>query len=98
MEGMNARAEYAQPEDKRGYPLGVALEIMPRDFVMDALCAQTDPMVFFPEKGGSTAEAKRVCAGCEARVECLDYALGHKERYGVWGGLSERERRKLERP
>ena len=62
-----------------------------------ALCAQTDPEAFFPEKGGSTREAKRVCRGCEVRAECLEYALGHDERFGIWGGLSERERRRLKR-
>ena len=62
-----------------------------------ALCAQTDPEAFFPEKGGSTREAKRVCAKCDVREECLDYALGHDERFGIWGGLSERDRRKLRR-
>lgn len=62
-----------------------------------ALCAQTDPEAFFPEKGGSTREAKKVCVSCEVRVECLDYALENDERFGIWGGLSERERRKLKR-
>ncbi|MGB3441486.1 MAG: WhiB family transcriptional regulator [Actinophytocola sp.] len=62
-----------------------------------ALCAQTDPEAFFPEKGGSTREAKRICQGCEVRAECLEYALGHDERFGIWGGLSERERRKLKK-
>jgi WhiB family transcriptional regulator, redox-sensing transcriptional regulator len=62
-----------------------------------ALCAQTDPEAFFPEKGGSTREAKKVCAGCEVRAECLEYALANDERFGIWGGLSERERRKLKR-
>jgi len=62
-----------------------------------ALCAQTDPEAFFPEKGGSTREAKKVCTGCEVRGECLEYALAHDERFGIWGGLSERERRKLKR-
>ncbi len=62
-----------------------------------ALCAQTDPEAFFPEKGGSTREAKRICQGCEVRAECLDYALAHDERFGIWGGLSERERRRLKR-
>ena len=62
-----------------------------------ALCAQTDPEAFFPEKGGSTREAKRVCGGCEVRSECLGYALEHDERFGIWGGLSERERRRLKR-
>lgn len=62
-----------------------------------ALCAQTDPEAFFPEKGGSTREAKRVCLSCEVRVECLDYALANDERFGIWGGLSERERRRVKK-
>jgi WhiB family redox-sensing transcriptional regulator len=62
-----------------------------------ALCSQTDPEAFFPEKGGSTREAKRICSRCEVKTECLEYALGHDERFGIWGGLSERERRKLKR-
>jgi WhiB family transcriptional regulator, redox-sensing transcriptional regulator len=62
-----------------------------------ALCAQTDPEAFFPEKGGSVREAKRVCMACEVRAECLDYALAHDERFGIWGGLSERERRRVKK-
>lgn len=62
-----------------------------------ALCAQTDPEAFFPEKGGSTREAKRICQGCEVKDDCLEYALAHDERFGIWGGLSERERRKLKK-
>lgn len=63
----------------------------------EALCAQTDPEAFFPEKGGSTREAKRVCTACSVRVECLEYALEQDERFGIWGGLSERERRRLKK-
>ena len=62
-----------------------------------ALCAETDPEAFFPEKGGSTREAKKICTGCEVRTECLEYALANDERFGIWGGLSERERRRLRR-
>jgi len=62
-----------------------------------ALCAQTDPEAFFPEKGGSTREAKKVCQTCSVKAECLEYALAQDERFGIWGGLSERERRKLRR-
>ncbi len=61
----------------------------------DSLCAQTDPEAFFPEKGGSTRDAKKICTSCEVRAQCLDYALQNDERFGIWGGLSERERRKL---
>lgn len=62
-----------------------------------ALCAQTDPEAFFPEKGGSTREAKRICQACPVQDECLEFALAHDERFGIWGGLSERERRRLKR-
>ena len=62
-----------------------------------ALCAETDPEIFFPEKGGKTREAKRVCRSCEVRAQCLEYALSHGERFGIYGGLSERERRRLMR-
>lgn len=61
----------------------------------DALCAQTDPEAFFPEKGGSTRDAKRVCGACNVKAQCLEYALANDERFGIWGGLSERERRRL---
>ena len=61
----------------------------------EALCAETDPEAFFPEKGGSTREAKRVCVGCPVRMQCLEYALDNDERFGIWGGLSERERRRV---
>ena len=61
----------------------------------DSLCAQTDPEAFFPEKGGSTRDAKKICSSCEVRAKCLEYALENDERFGIWGGLSERERRKL---
>jgi WhiB family redox-sensing transcriptional regulator len=65
------------------------------DWMDQALCAQVDPEAFFPDKGGSTRQAKQVCMSCLVRAECLDWALDHGERFGIWGGLSERERRKL---
>ena len=58
-----------------------------------AVCAQTDPRLFFPGKGGGVNPAKRVCRGCPVQAECLEFGL--HERYGVWGGLSERERRRV---
>lgn len=64
-------------------------------WVEDAVCAQTDPESFFPEKGGSTRDAKRICMGCSVRAECLVYALDNDIRFGIWGGMSERERRKI---
>lgn len=71
------------------------IDLMPPEWVSQGLCGQTDPEAFFPEKGGSTREAKKTCARCPVAAECLDYAIEHEERFGIWGGLSERERRKL---
>jgi WhiB family redox-sensing transcriptional regulator len=68
----------------------------PKPWMLRALCARTDPDTFFPDMGQSVEPAKRVCMGCEVRGECLEYALINHERHGVWGGLSERQRRKLE--
>ncbi|RLP76005.1 WhiB family transcriptional regulator [Mycetocola tolaasinivorans] len=75
-------------DDEEGNPLS---------WQADSLCAQTDPEAFFPEKGGSTRDAKRICTSCEVRAQCLEYALSNDERFGIWGGLSERERRKLKK-
>lgn len=61
-----------------------------------ALCAQTDPNAFFPEKGFSSKEAKAICGACPVQEECLAYALENKIRFGIWGGLSERERKRLD--
>ena len=91
------------PRRDVGEMLSVAAErinifaiVMP-EWYPQGLCAQTDPEAFFPEKGGSTREAKKICAGCPVRQKCLDHALANHERHGIWGGLSERDRRKLER-
>jgi WhiB family transcriptional regulator, redox-sensing transcriptional regulator len=62
-----------------------------------ANCLGVDPDLFFPERGASTREAKSVCGSCEVRLECLEYALVNGEKFGIWGGLSERERRRLRR-
>ena len=64
----------------------------------DALCAQTDPDGFFPDKGGSVKQAKMMCQRCEVREQCLQLAMDNGERFGIWGGLSERERRALGGP
>ena len=66
---------------------------------LDALCAQVGGDLWHAEKGekATARAAKRICAMCPVAEECLEYALAHKERWGIWGGYSERERRKLER-
>jgi WhiB family redox-sensing transcriptional regulator len=63
----------------------------------DANCLGVDPDLFFPERGASVKEAKEVCRGCMARLACLEFALVNGEKFGIWGGLSERERRHLRR-
>jgi WhiB family redox-sensing transcriptional regulator len=62
-----------------------------------ANCMGVDPDLFFPERGASTREAKEVCRGCVVRDNCLEYALDSGEKFGIWGGMSERERRRLRR-
>lgn len=62
-----------------------------------ANCAGVDPDLFFPDRGASTREAKEVCQGCVVRDACLEYALAAGEKWGIWGGTSERERRHLRR-
>lgn len=63
----------------------------------DANCIGVDPDIFFPERGASTKEAKSICASCAVKTECLEYALESSEKFGIWGGTSERERRHLRR-
>lgn len=65
------------------------------EWAQRAACLNKNPEIFFPFKGGTTLPAKRICAACQVRSECLERALSVNERYGVWGGLSERERRRL---
>lgn len=62
-----------------------------------AACRNVDTDLFYPDRGGDIRAAKRICRACPVQAPCLDYALERGERYGVWGGLSERERRRLKR-
>lgn len=86
---------FTEPEVKPPHP---SFAFVDQPWASQALCAQTDPESFFPDKGGSTREAKKVCARCFVQAECLDWALTTNERFGIWGGLSERERRRLQHP
>lgn len=76
---------------------GDAPLIAPQPWTQDALCAKVDPDLFFPEKSsGKTAQqAKAICGRCDARSDCLLYALTAGETFGIWGGTTESERRKL---
>ncbi len=63
----------------------------------DANCLGVDTSLFFPERGASTREAKEVCRGCVVVKQCLEFALQNGEKYGIWGGLTERERKRIRR-
>ena len=62
-----------------------------------ASCRGMDPDLFFPQRGEGTREARLVCATCPVRQPCLDYAIDGGEAFGMWGGLSGRERRRIRR-
>lgn len=67
-----------------------------RDWAQRAACRGADTATWFPEPREPADAAKAVCAGCSVRDECLAYALASRQRFGVWGGLSAQERRKLD--
>lgn len=69
----------------------------PEPWTERALCREVDPEFFFPEKGGSAAAGKRICGGCEVRAECLEFAFATRQPFGIWGGLTERERYRARR-
>lgn len=62
-----------------------------------ANCIGMDPELFFPERGQSTREARECCRRCDVQAECLAYALNNDEKFGIWGGTSERQRRAMRR-
>ncbi|MEZ2121510.1 MULTISPECIES: WhiB family transcriptional regulator [unclassified Corynebacterium] len=97
--GGDAAAHRSSGSSVRGVnlPLDALFGAVEQEWQEQALCAETDPEAFFPDKGGSTREAKRICQACGVRDECLEYALENDERFGIWGGLSERERRRLKK-
>ena len=58
-------------------------------------CAEKDPAIFFPSDGVGVEKAKRICNGCGFQNQCLEYALINRVEHGVWGGASERQRRRI---
>ncbi len=66
-----------------------------RPWVSYAAGRDCDPDLFFPGPEADTARAIQICDSCAVREQCLDYALTVRERYGVWGGTTERERRRM---
>jgi WhiB family redox-sensing transcriptional regulator len=87
-------ASQDRPEESTSTPQD---EVAVESWQAFANCLGVDPDLFFPERGASTKEAKQVCQGCVVREDCLEYALANGEKFGIWGGLSERERRRIRR-
>jgi hypothetical protein len=65
------------------------------DWVVDGLCGQVDPELFFPRPNADASDAKAVCRECPVRTQCLAYALENEERWGIWGGMTPAERKRL---
>ena len=70
---------------------------MESEWMAQGNCRSESPSVFFPSDGVGVEVARRVCASCPVKVPCLEYALANGIDHGVWGGASERERRRIAR-
>lgn len=68
---------------------------METNWMAQGLCRFEPPATFFPSDGVGVEVAKRICATCPVKAECLEYALDNRIDHGVWGGTSERQRRRL---
>ena len=77
--------------------MSIAVSPATVDWRQRAACRrpEVDPELFFPERGGTARPAKRICQQCPVQADCLQYAIVTRQQFGVWGGLSERERRRL---
>jgi len=87
------------PSGRRQPEPGLSRTTRTPEWMADAACRGASPKGFHPgpHSAREQAEAKEICAGCPVREECLDYALSRPEPYGIWGGLNERERKRLKR-
>lgn len=76
---------------------GIAIDahLPDKAWQVHGLCRGVDPNVFYPPDAVGSDEAKAICAGCKVQAPCLEYALAWREKFGVWGGTSERERRRI---
>jgi WhiB family transcriptional regulator, redox-sensing transcriptional regulator len=81
----------------RAHAVDLPVGDQPGPWLFDGLCTQVDTDLFFPEKGGSTREAKAVCRRCPVLAECRDWAVATDQPHGIWGGLTRAERRERNR-
>ncbi len=92
------QANYERPIDISREPANhEVIFLKPPEWQARAACLSSHPDLFFPKRGESTLEAKAICNDCEVQEECLEFALETRERFGIWGGKSEQERRRLRR-
>ncbi len=75
--------------------MGVAVSITEITWRNRGACNGLDPAVFFPDSEENADEAKSICSECVVRLSCLEHALAVRERDGVWGGMTEKERRRI---
>lgn len=68
---------------------------MELEWMAKGRCASVPPEMFFPSDGVGVEVARRICADCPVQAPCLEYALAERIDHGVWGGTSERERRRI---
>lgn len=85
MEQITARKRHIDPMDTSADTKWMA----------DGNCANKPPSLFFPSDGVGVERAKTVCEGCPVATECLEYAIANRIDHGVWGGTSERQRRRI---
>ena len=82
---------------KNNHLSGAAIDVFSEEPAKNNILFDAPNVILTPHLGASTKEAKEVCRGCVVREDCLEYALSHGEKFGIWGGMSERERRRLRR-
>ena len=76
---------------------GVALDVKNRSWTARAACEGVDTELFYPVAPEQEAEALAICATCPVRAQCLDAALRDREQYGIWGGTTPEQRRRISR-
>jgi WhiB family redox-sensing transcriptional regulator len=92
-----SRVSYPDPGRLRVQGLTEDLTTVDTDWMNEGKCRDLPPETFFPSDGVGVEVARRICADCPVKAPCLEYALYNRIEHGVWGGASERERRRIAR-
>lgn len=88
---IEGRREHRAAPERSGLPF----DDSPTSWMAEGNCRNYPPSVFFPSDGVGVDRARKICAGCPVLGTCLEYALAERIEHGVWGGCSERERRRI---